>query len=286
MLQQDLADTETDFSRLESKLSEVYSYLGGIPARELYKTLQSGQGMSVVYQPQVNVADDQVSTVEALVRWHHPTVGSVSPRVFIPIAEETGLILQVTEFVIREACSVAKRRPDLTVAVNLSPLLFAHSALIERFVKTVEECGVTPHQIEFEITENQPLAGDGSARESIAFLRDCGFRIALDDFGIGYSGVQRLNHIGVDKLKIDQSFVRRLDCLKSEPSHETIQQMIEVGRTMDLVVTAEGVETDEQRRFLASAGCDALQGYLFARPMAARDLDAFLGNRARVPVAA
>jgi EAL domain-containing protein (putative c-di-GMP-specific phosphodiesterase class I) len=92
-------------------------------------------------------------------------------------------------------------------------------------------------------------------------------------------------HIGVDKLKIDQSFVRRLDCLKSEPSHETIQKMIEVGRTMDLVVTAEGVETDEQRRFLASAGCDALQGYLFARPMAARDLDAFL-NRARVPAAA
>ncbi|WP_114944424.1 EAL domain-containing protein [Microvirga calopogonii] len=286
MLLQDLADSETDFCRLESKLSEVYSYLGGIPARELYKTLQSGQGMSVVYQPQVNVADDQVSAVEALVRWHHPTVGSVSPRVFIPIAEETGLILQVTEFVIREACGVAKRQPDLTVAVNLSPLLFAHSVLIERFVKMVDECGVTPHQIEFEITENQPLAADGSARDSIAFLRDCGFRIALDDFGIGYSGVQRLNHIGVDKLKIDQSFVRRLDCLKSDPSHETIQQMIDVGRTMDLVVTAEGVETDEQRRFLASAGCDVLQGYFFARPMAARDLDAFLGSRARVPVAA
>ncbi|WP_262029713.1 EAL domain-containing protein [Microvirga sp. Mcv34] len=286
MLLQDLADTETDFGRLESKLSEVYSYLGGIPARELYKSLQSGQGMSVVYQPQVNVADDQVSAVEALVRWQHPTVGPVSPRVFIPIAEETGLILQVTEFVIREACSVAKRQPDLTVAVNLSPVLFAHSALIERFAKTVEECGVTPHQIEFEITENQPLADDGSARDSIAFLRECGFRIALDDFGIGYSGLNRLNHIGVDKLKIDQSFVRRLDCLKSEPSHGTIEEMIEIGRTMDLVVTAEGVETDEQRRFLASAGCDALQGYLFARPMAARDLDAFLGTRTRVPAAA
>ncbi|MDG2570805.1 EAL domain-containing protein, partial [Vibrio parahaemolyticus] len=191
MLLQDLAETETDFIRLESKLSEVYSYLGGIPARELYKSLQSGQGLSVVYQPQVNVSDDQVSAVEALVRWQHPTVGAVSPRVFIPIAEETGLILQITEFVIREACSVAKRQPDLTVAVNLSPVLFAHSGLIERFAKTVEECGVTPYQIEFEITENQPLADDGSAKESIAFLRECGFRIALDDFGIGYSGLNR-----------------------------------------------------------------------------------------------
>ncbi|WP_414475216.1 EAL domain-containing protein [Microvirga sp. M2] len=250
--------------------------MGGIPARELGCALQSGNGLAVVYQPQINVADDQISTVEALVRWHHPRVGDVPPRVFIPIAEETGQILQITDFVLREACSLAKRNPGLTVAVNLSPTLFTRPMLIERIVRIVANCRTLPRQIEFEITEDQPLAGDGSARRSIAFLRESGFRIALDDFGTGYSGLKRLNDIAVDKIKIDQSFVAGLNCQSPGSAQKTIKEMIEVGRAMNLTVTAEGIETKEQRAFLASVGCDVLQGFFFARPMPAQALEEFL----------
>lgn len=286
MLFQDLVKTETDFRAFETRLSAVHAYLGGIPARELGLALRSYEGLSVVYQPQINVEDGQVSAVEALVRWHHPKVGAVSPRVFIPIAEETGLILQVTDFVLTEACNVAKRHPGVSVAVNLSPLLFAHPALIERLAGRVTACGVKPQQIEFEVTEDHPLAGDGSARESVAFLRGIGFRIALDDYGVGYSSLQRLKHIGVDKLKIDQSYVRTLCASKTCASRLAIKDMIDLAREMDLIVTAEGIETEEQRRVLVSAGCDALQGYLFARPMAVQDLDAYLRARALFAVAA
>jgi EAL domain-containing protein (putative c-di-GMP-specific phosphodiesterase class I) len=140
----------------------------------------------------------------------------------------------------------------------------------------VDECGADPSQIEFEITESLPLAGNGSARESIAALRDGGFRIALDDYGIGYSGLKRLNYIGVDKLKIDQSFVRELDRATSMQPFKTVEEMIGLAQSMNLTVTAEGVETETQREFLSWAGCDALQGYLFARPMSVAELEAFL----------
>ncbi|MEZ0168429.1 EAL domain-containing protein [Microvirga sp. TS319] len=279
MLFQDRTDTEINFQILERKISEIHSHLGGIPARELGCALQSGNGLAVVYQPQINVSDDQISAVEALVRWHHPRVGDVPPRVFIPIAEETGQILQITDFVLREACFLAKRHPELTVAVNLSPTLFTRPILIERIVRIVANCRTLPRQIEFEITEDQPLAGDGSARRSIAFLRESGFRIALDDFGTGYSGLKRLNDIAVDKIKIDQSFVAGLSCESQGSAQKAIKEMIEVGRAMNLTVTAEGIETKEQREFLASVGCDVLQGFFFARPMSAQALEEFLQRR-------
>ena len=145
------------------------------------------------------------------------------------------------------------------MAVNLSPMLFASPTLIDGFASTVESCGASPQQIEFEITENLPLAGNGSARESIAALRDSGFRIALDHYGIGYSGLKRLNYIGVDKLKIDQSFIRELDQASSMQPFKVVEEMIDLGQGMNLTVTAEGVETEAQRDFLSWAGCDALQ---------------------------
>ena len=286
MLLQDLPQTETGFLNLEMKLSEAYSYLGGIPGRELARALRSDEGLSVSYQPQVSAADSQVIAVEALVRWSHPTVGPVSPRVFIPLAEETGLITQITDFVLKDACGVAKRHPDLKVAVNLSPTQFNCPVLVERLAWIVDECEATPSQIEFEITENLPLGGNGSARESIASLRDAGFRIALDDYGVGYSGLKRLNHIGVDKLKIDQSFVRDLAEAKSMRPFTIVEEMIDLGRRMNLTVMAEGVETEEQRDFLSWAGCDALQGYLFARPMPVHELEAFLSKQTCDAVAA
>lgn len=286
VLLQDLPQTETGFLNLERKLSEAYSYLGGIPGRELAKALRAGEGLSVAYQPQVSAADGQVIAVEALVRWKHPTVGSVSPRVFIPLAEDTGLITQITDFVLKDACELSQRHPDLKVAVNLSPTQFNCPVLVERLAWIVDECGATPSQIELEITENLPLGGGGSARESIAALRDSGFRIALDDYGIGYSSLKRLNHIGVDKLKIDQSFIRELDQATSMRPYKAVEEMIDLGRRMNLTVTAEGVETETQRDFLSWAGCDILQGYLFARPMPVQELEAFLSSQACDAVAA
>ncbi|MBD2745922.1 EAL domain-containing protein [Microvirga sp. BT688] len=271
---------------LERKLSQAYSYLGGIPGRELAKALKSDEGLSVSYQPQVSAADSHVIAVEALVRWSHPSVGPVSPRVFIPLAEETGLITQITDFVLKDACALSRRHPDLKVAVNLSPMQFNCPVLIERLTWIVNECGANPSQIEFEITENLPLGGNGSARETIASLRDAGFRIALDDYGVGYSGLKRLNHIGVDKLKIDQSFIRDLAHATSMQPYKTIEEMIDLGRRMNLTVTAEGVETEAQRDFLSWAGCDILQGYLFARPMPVQELEAFLSRQPCDAVAA
>ncbi len=268
--------TEIVLPDLGRKLSDVYSYLGGIPARELSCALRSGDGLSVAYQPQINVRDGLVSAVEALARWHHPRVGPVPPRVFIPIAEDTGLILQITDFVLRDACALANRHCNLTVAVNLSPMLFTLPMLIERCVEIVQQCGTKPTQIEFEITERLPLAGNGFASDSIAALRALGFRIALDDYGVGYSGPRRLSRIDLDKLKIDQSFVRNLDCIGVAMVPEKLREMVELGHAMGLIVTAEGVETEEQCRFLTAVGCDALQGYFFARPMPSDELEGFL----------
>jgi EAL domain-containing protein (putative c-di-GMP-specific phosphodiesterase class I) len=282
----DLADIATAAPNLERSLATAYTYLGGIPGRELGLALRAGEGLSVVYQPQVNVDDGHVPAVEALVRWRHPKVGAVSPRVFIPISEDTGLILQITEFVLREACALANRNPNLTVAVNLSPMLFVHPLMIQRFADIVAQCGANPYQIEFEITESLPFSSNGSARESIAMLRGSGFRIALDDYGIGYSGPRRLRYISVDKLKIDQSFVRGLDQANASPSQRAVREMIDLGRNMNLLITAEGVETETQRQFLESAGCHALQGYIFAPPMGAQDLETFLANRNWIVTAA
>jgi EAL domain-containing protein (putative c-di-GMP-specific phosphodiesterase class I) len=286
VLLQDLATTETGFLNLERKLSQAYAYLGGIPGRELAKALKSDEGLSVAYQPQVSVANSQVIAVEALVRWKHPTVGPVSPRVFIPLAEETGLITQITDLVLKDACELSRRHPDLKVAVNLSPIQFNCPVLVERLAWIVDECGADPSQIEFEITESLPLGGNGSARESIAALRDGGFRIALDDYGIGYSGPKRLNYIGVDKLKIDQSFIRKLDQATTMQPFKAVEEMIDLGQGMNLMVIAEGVETEAQRDFLSWAGCDALQGYLFARPMPVHELEAFLSSQTCNAVAA
>jgi len=283
MFSRERPHTEIMLPDLGRKLSEVYSYLGGIPARELSCALRSGDGLSVAYQPQINAGNGLVSAVEALARWHHPRVGPVPPRVFIPIAEDTGLILQITDFVLRESCALANRHRNLTVAVNLSPVLFTLPMLIERFVEIVQQCGTKPSQIEFEITERLPLAGNGSASGSIAALRALGFRIALDDYGVGYSGPKRLSHIGLDKLKIDQSFVRNLDRMGVGMYREKLREMVELGHAMGLIVTAEGIETEEQCRFLTALGCDSLQGYLFAHPMPSDELEGFLMVQHRTP---
>lgn len=230
---------------------------------ELREALASGSGLKVHYQPQVAAAGQPVIGLEALVRWQHPSRGLIAPDQFLPIAEETGLILQLGDMVLRQACSISLRWPDLFVAVNLSQAQFRTPHLADRIIRIVHESGADPRRIELEVTEGV-LLGDSLTRDTLKRLRDAGFRIAIDDFGSGHSSLSYLRRYKVDKIKIDRSFVQHLGHRADRDSAAIVQAITTLGQTIGLTVTAEGVETEEQRSFLAMSGCTELQGYLFA----------------------
>jgi diguanylate cyclase (GGDEF)-like protein len=238
----------------------------------------SGEGQLFVhYQPQISALGRDIVGVEALVRWEHPTRGSIPPAQFIPIAEATGLICGLGEWVIREACTASRRWPQLNVSVNLSAVQFRARDFIERLMTIVRETGADPHRIQLEVTESVLLDDDEMVRGALASLRSAGFAIALDDFGTGYSSLSYLRKFDVDKIKIDRSFVQALG--QTVDSAAIVTAVLALGRAMGLVVTAEGVETAEQRSFLEAAGCNEMQGFLFAPAMSADDLDAVLAPR-------
>jgi diguanylate cyclase (GGDEF)-like protein len=233
---------------------------------ELREALASGQGLKVHYQPQVAAAGRPVIGLEALVRWQHPSRGLIAPDQFLPIAEETGLILQLGDMVLRQACAISLRWPELFVAVNLSPAQFRSACLADRIIRIVHESGTDPHRIELEVTEGV-LLGDALTRDTLRRLRDAGFRIALDDFGSGHSSLSYLRRYEVDKIKIDRSFVQHLGHAIDQDAAAIVKAITTLGHTIGLTVTAEGVETEDQRRFLATTGCTELQGHLFARAL-------------------
>jgi len=230
---------------------------------ELREALASGKDLRVHYQPQVAAAGRPVIGVEALVRWQHPSRGLISPDQFLPIAEETGLIIQLGEMVLRHACVISLRWPNLFVAVNLSPAQFRASDLADRITRIVRDSGADPRNIELEVTENV-LLSDSQTRETLRRLRKAGFRIALDDFGSGHSSLSYLRQSEVDKIKIDRSFVQHLGYTTEGDSAAIIKAITSLGQSIGLTVTAEGVETEDQRRFLAATGCTEMQGHLFA----------------------
>lgn len=230
---------------------------------ELRAALARPGELQVYYQPEVDVSGHRVVGLEALIRWNHPIRGFIAPDEFIPIAEETGLILPLGEWVLREACRTARRWPELFMAVNLSPVQFRSVEFAARVVEIVAEQGCDPAQIELEITEGVLLEDDDACRLALQTLRQAGFKIALDDFGTGYSSLSYLRRFQVDKIKIDRSFTQNLG--ESDDSAAIVESVITLGRAMGLTVTAEGVETRDQMSALAAAGCNELQGYLFSR---------------------
>jgi len=230
--------------------------------RDLREAIASERGLIVHYQPQVDAAGTELVGVEALLRWDHPTRGRLGPQTFVPIAEETGLIHELGRWVLREACAVARARPDLSVAVNLSPVQFRSRGFAEEAVRIVTEAGAKPRQIELEVTESVLLDSDDLVRDALSNLRRAGFRIALDDFGTGYSSLSHLREFEVDKLKIDRSFTSGIG--EANDAVAIIDAVVRLGHAFGLVVTAEGVETEEQRAFLQAAGCNELQGFLFS----------------------
>ena len=233
--------------------------------------MSENSGLSVVYQPQFSANARQIRGLEALVRWRHPEHGVVPPNVFVPVAEETGLIRMLGEFVMRESFRTAAAWPDITMAVNVSPGELKYNDYVERTLAIAEECNINPEQIELEITETVLLDDSPKVARTLKALKAAGFKIALDDFGTGYSSLSYLRRHQVDKLKIDQSFVSSIGV--REDANAVVQAIIHLGEALGLTVTAEGVETVAQRDTLRSHGCAYLQGYLLSRPLTREKLD-------------
>jgi diguanylate cyclase (GGDEF)-like protein len=249
----------------------------------LREALASGEGLSVHYQPLIDSAGGKVTGLEALLRWDHPEHGCVPPHMFVPVAEETGLISSLGDWVMQQACEVARDWPKLSIAVNLSPVQFCDEDFAERISGIVRNAGVSPHQIELEVTEGVVLDQNETVRGALRRLREAGFRIALDDFGTGYSSLSYLREFEVDRIKIDKSFVQNLG--QAMDADAIVTAVVTLGHAMGLQVTAEGVETAAQETFLRSAGCNVLQGFLFAKAVPANELAGSMSGRRQAAAA-
>ncbi len=221
--------------------------------------------LELYYQPQAKIEGDVIG-FETLLRWRHPNRGMLAPSTFIPLAEESGLIIPIGEWVLREACREAASWPrPLNIAVNLSPVQFQHGDLVELVRSVLLETGLAPHRLELEITENVLIEDFPRAVSILRRLKLLGVRIAMDDFGTGYSSLSYLQSFPFDKIKIDQTFIANLD--RNPQSAAIIRAVIGLGRGLDLPVIAEGVETQAQLEFLAREACDEVQGYVIGRPL-------------------
>jgi len=230
---------------------------------DLRMALQDEGQLELHYQTRVDVKN-MITGVEALLRWRHPVRGAVPPSLVISVAEETGLIVPLGEWIMREALAFAARWPQLNVSVNVSAVQLRHPRFVADTLKAHSTAQIPDGQLELEVTETALLDDINVINGHLSALRASGIRIALDDFGTGYSSLRHLHRCAVDRVKIDQSFVCGLD-LGNEASAIT-KAVISLGQAMGLQVTAEGVETEAQRRFLVEAGVDEMQGYLFSRP--------------------
>jgi diguanylate cyclase (GGDEF)-like protein len=221
-------------------------------------------GLAAAYQPIVNASGDTMIGVEALARWTHPTMGVISPTIFIPIAEHSGLIVELGEWMLRRACLDGRDWPGLTVAVNVSPLQFRRSDFVDAVERILKETEFDASRLELELTESTLLGNLETAELSMLRLKAIGVRFALDDFGTGYSSLQYLRRFPFDKLKIDHSFVRSIEIAPDAAA--IVHAVVSLGRGLGMRVTAEGVENAEQHLFLRAAGVHSMQGYRFGRP--------------------
>jgi diguanylate cyclase (GGDEF)-like protein len=245
---------------------------------DLRQALADG-ALQVYYQPLLNLHNDRISGCEALVRWTHPERGVVSPAEFIPIAEDTGLINQLGEWVLKVACAEAATWPDgIRLAVNVSPVQFKSGTFALRIAHVLASSGLPPRRLELEITEAVLIRDDEAALAILHELRALGVRIALDDFGTGYSSLSYLQRFPFDKIKIDRCFVS--DITESGGSASIVQAVVNIATVRDMTTTAEGVETEAQRTMLQALGCSEMQGYLFSPARPAADLKAlFAANQ-------
>jgi diguanylate cyclase (GGDEF)-like protein len=230
------------------------------------------------YQPVFDMCSGMLLGAEALVRWQNPKLGMVSPGLFIALAEKTGLIVDIGQWVLTEACRQMQAwrdmgAPALTVSVNLSPVQFSRGNIEAVIAQSLRDTGLDPHQLELEVTESTLISDTEKFIATLSRIQATGIHMSIDDFGTGYSNLSYLQRFPVHKLKIDQSFVRRL--LQGQKDVAMVSAIIHLAKSLELTVTAEGVENEATRDALARMGCDQAQGYLFARPMPAKDFETY-----------
>ena len=250
--------------------------------REIERDLRialAEQQFEIHYQPQVDLTTDEVTGCEALLRWRHPLRGMVSPADFVPIAEATGLIEEIGQWVLRTACAEAVAWPShVRIAVNVSPIQFKSETLSLKVAAALAETGLDPRRLELEITEAVLIADDDAALASLNQLRALGVKIALDDFGTGYSSLQYLQRFPFDKIKIDRGFVKEV--VQNSSSASIIRAVVSIAADRDMITTAEGVETLQQRETVQNLGCTQMQGYLFSAARPAHEIRVLLAASA------
>ncbi len=251
----------------------------------LRRALERGE-LALHYQPQVDLRTNRIFGCEALIRWNQADLGMIGPAKFIPLAEETGLIVPIGEWVVRTACLQSRAwqnagLPAVTMAVNISARQFREKNLLQVVAKILAETGLDPTQLELEVTESVIMHDAQHVIAALQAFRDMGVRLSVDDFGTGYSSLSYLKRFPVDRLKIDQSFVR--DITTDADDAAIAQAVITLGHTMNLRVIAEGVETPEQLAFLRRNQCDEMQGYLFGKPMPAHEFGKLLETGRTLP---
>jgi diguanylate cyclase (GGDEF)-like protein len=239
------------------------------------------QEFSLVYQPKVSLKTGDITGAEALLRWTHPTRGQVSPAEFIPIAEDSGLILPIDKWVLREACTQARTwlnagLPLFTMAVNVSAMELRSEKYLDGIFEILEQTGLDPSFLELELTESVLMKRPASTESILRTLRAKGIRLAVDDFGTGYSSLSYLRKFSMDTLKIDQSFVRTITTAPDDTA--IVTAIISMGRNLDLRVVAEGVETAEELEFLQAHQCDEAQGFYLSRPVRSQQFASLLAN--------
>ncbi len=251
-------------------------------SNEFSAALKNGE-VSLHYQPMIDLQTHQISGFEALMRWEHPERGFISPNIFIPIAEESGVIVEASEWALKESCKALRRMEqrtgrdrDLFMSVNFSSRDFVAENFVDSVYTTISESDVRPEQLHIEITERMLMDQPDHARETLNMCRKAGMDISIDDFGTGYSSLSYLNYFPIGILKIDRSFVS--DMHSNEGSMALVKSIIGLGKNMKMKIIAEGVEHQEEAKSLKELGCDMAQGYYFARPMPEADVTKFIAQ--------
>ena len=251
--------------------------------QDMRRALPAGE-FELYYQPVINLATNDISGFEALIRWNHPDKGLITPATFIPLAEEIGFIVPLGEWVIRQACATAALWPDdFHVAINVSAAQFRGPRLLQVIVGALASSGLNPARLEVEITETVLMHEKEPALAVLHQLRGLGIRIAMDDFGTGYSSLSYLQCFPFDKIKIDRSFVK--DIAENANSLNIVRAVAALAKGMGMTATAEGVETHDQLERVTSEGCTEMQGFLFSRPMPAHEIEQWLLFGGQLPQA-
>jgi EAL domain-containing protein (putative c-di-GMP-specific phosphodiesterase class I) len=238
--------------------------------------------LHLVYQPQIKLLSGRIIGAECLLRWQSPEFGQVPPSRFIPLAEENGLIQDIGQFVLKRACRQTKTWLDRGfhidhIAVNVSGEQIQRGHLVKHVTQALEESRLPPERLELEVTESFIMEDPAFAIRQLAMLREIGVVLSIDDFGTGYSSLSHLKRLPINKLKIDQSFVRDIPSDKDDMA--ITDAVIALGRSLDLAVIAEGVETEVQAEFLTTHGCSEAQGYLYSRPITATEFENLLSGK-------